>query len=182
MFKRTHLFIWQALVFVMFVQVSAAYAHDNDDCYTVASIQGSWAVVTTFGANFAKALGTRTVEENGAFTGTALINSPANTTSAGAVSFLSWTGLRMISHVTQIGSFTTVNCDGTGQITRTLTTSTGTTQQIDDFLITRGTVERGRRIATEIQDVQEVPSAATQGGFFVTRVHTRQPTDRDRDR
>lgn len=182
MFKRTGLFIGQMFALVMLVQVSVAYAHDGDDCYTVSSIQGSWAVVTTFGANFAKALGTRTVDENGAFTGTALINAPANTTSPGAVSFLSWTGLRMISHVTQMGSFTTVNCDGTGQITRTLTASTGTTQQIDDFVITRGVVDHGRRIATEIQDVQEVPSAATQGSFFVTRVHTRQPTERDRDR
>jgi hypothetical protein len=167
------------LAFALFVVfgTSVAYAEDKDDCYTIASVQGSWAVVTTFGADFAKALGTRTVDENGGFTGTAVVNAPANTTSPAAVSFLSWTGARTISHVTQVGYFT-VNCDGTGTITRILN---GTTQQIDDFVITKGTVKHGRRIATEIQDAQEVPSAATQGGFFVTRVHTRQPTESERE-
>jgi len=176
MFNTKELFIGLALVLVVVPRASAAQREDNDDCYTVASVQGSWAVVTTFGANFAKALGTRTVDRSGAFTGTALINAPANTTSPGAVSFLSWTGARTITHVTQQGYFT-VNCDGTGTVTRILN---GTTQQIDDFVITRGVVEHGRLIATEIQDLQEVPSAATQGSFFVTRVHTRQPADQDR--
>jgi hypothetical protein len=99
-------------------------------------------------------------------------------TSPSEVSFLSWTGARTITHVTQQGTYTTVNCDGTGQITRVLN---GTIHQVDDFVITRGVVVHGRRIATEIEDVQEVPSAATQGGFFVTRVHTRQPADHDHD-
>jgi hypothetical protein len=178
MFNRKSVSVGLALALVVLPGVSVAHAQDKDkdDCYTVASVQGSWAVVTTFGANFAKALGTRTVDENGAFTGTALINAPANTTSASAVSFLSWTGARTITHVTQQGFFT-VNCDGTGTITRILN---GSTQQIDDFVITRGIVDHGRRIATEIEDVQEVPSAAIQGSFFVTRAHTRQPADPDR--
>jgi hypothetical protein len=179
MFNEKRLFVPVLLVlFLLLIVASAAPAKDDDgQCYTVASVQGSWAVVTTFGANFAKALGTRTVDENGAFTGTALVNAPANTTSPGDVSFLSWTGVRTITHVTQQGNFT-VNCDGTGTITRFLN---GTTQQIDDFVITRGIFDHGRRIATEIQDVQEVPSAATQGGFFVTRVHTRQPGEQERE-
>ena len=177
MFHGTRSFGALALALVVLPGVSVAHAQDNDDCYTVASVQGSWAVVTTFGANFAKGLGTRTVDVNGAFTGTALINAPANTTSPGAVSFLSWTGARTITHVVQQGYFT-VNCDGTGTITRILN---GTTQQIDDFVITKGVVKHGQRVATEIQDVQEVPSAATQGGFFVTRVHTRQPASLDRE-
>ncbi len=177
MFNRKSRFVGLALALVVLPGVSVAHAQDNDSCYTFASVQGSWAVVTTFGANFAKALGTRTVDENGAFTGTALINSPANTTSPSALSFLSWTGARKITHTTQQGYFT-VNCDGTGTITRILN---GTTKQIDDFVITKGVVKHGQRLATEIQDVQEVPSAATQGGFFVTRVHTRQPADQDRE-
>ena len=177
MFHGTRSFGALALALVVLPGVSVAHAQDNDDCYSVASVQGSWAVVTTFGANFAKGLGTRTVDVNGAFTGTALVNAPANTTSPNAVSFLSWTGARTITHVTQQGYFT-VNCDGTGTITRILN---GTTQQIDDFVITKGVVKHGQRVATEIQDVQEVPSAATQGGFFVTRVHTRQPASLDRE-
>jgi hypothetical protein len=179
MFTRNSLFvIGQALAIVVLFGVSVAQAHGDDDCYTVASLQGSWTVVATFGANFAKGIGTRTVDANGNFAGTALVNAPANTTSPSAVSFLSWTGARTITNVTQQGTFTTVNCDGTGQITRVLN---GTIHQVDDFVITRGIVAHGRRIATEIQDVQEVQSAATQGGFFVTRVHTRQPAEHDQD-
>jgi hypothetical protein len=177
MFQEKGPFVAIVLALVVFSGVSVANAQDNDDCYTVASVQGSWAVVTTFGANFGKAVGTRTVDANGTFTGTALVNAPANTTSPSAVSFLSWTGARTITHVSQQGYFT-VNCDGTGTITRILN---GATQQIDDFVITKGTIKHGERVATEIQDVQEVPSAATQGGFFVTRVHTRQPTKQDRE-
>ena len=70
MSKGKGLLIGQAVVLALLVQIPAAHGHDNNYCYTVASVQGSWAVVTTFGSNFAKALGTRTVEENGAFTGT----------------------------------------------------------------------------------------------------------------
>ena len=165
MFNQKSGVMWLAFVFFVLVGGSVAHAEDNDEqCYTVASVQGSWGVIATFGANTALGLGERTVDENGVFTGTALVNGPKPG---------STTGERTITPVTQNGSLS-VNCDGTGTITRVLN---GTIMQIDDFVINKGIVEHGRRIATEIQDAQRVPSAVVPGGIFVIRVHTRRPVE-----
>ena len=86
-------------------------------------------------------------------------------------------GQRTISTGTQQGFFT-VNCDGTGKITRVLTSSTGVvTNQIDDFVVTGAIVKGGRLIATRFEDAVETPSALVAGGIFVTRVQTRVPPD-----
>ena len=145
---------------------SAAYADDQPRCFTTESVQGSWSLVVTYGANVAMALATRTVESTGDFTGTFLLNGPV---------IGSPTGARTITTGTQVGTYA-VNCDGTGTITRTLTASNGVvTTQIDDFIITKGIVDHGRLIATGIADAVRVPSALVPGGIFVTRVHTRVP-------
>lgn len=165
MVNKKRMCVQLALGSFVLLGASAAHATDNDDqCYTVASVQGSWAVISTFGANLALALGQRTVDENGTFTGTAVVNAPTPG---------SPTGQRTITNVTQNGGFV-VNCDGTGTITRVLNS---TTQQIDDFVITKGAVRHGQRVATEIQDAQRVPSAVVPGGVFVIRLHTRRPGD-----
>ena len=169
MFNMKNVFVFP-LVFCVLLGASVAGAQDKDEqCYTVASFQGSWAVITTFGSNLALGLGERTVDENGAFEGTALVNAPKPGSPIGE---------RTITKVTQNGYFT-VSCNGVGTITRVLN---GTTTQIDDFVITKGKVEHGRRVATEIQDAQRVPSAVIPGGIFVIRVHTRLPDDEERDR
>jgi len=135
-------------------------------CYTTESLEGSWALVATYSANVAKAFGERTIGEDGAFTGTFLLNGPV---------VGSPTGARAITTGTQVGVYS-INCNGTGKITRTLTSSTGVvTTQVDDFIVTRSIVKDGHRIATELADATEVPSALIPGGLFVTRVHTRQP-------
>jgi hypothetical protein len=75
-----------------------------------------------------------------------------------------------------VGTYT-VNCDGTGVFTRTLTASNGvTTTQTDDFVITKATMqEDGRLIATALEDAQRTPSAIVAGGIFLTRSYTRRP-------
>jgi hypothetical protein len=163
MFKR--LFVPTVFVFFSFLGVSAADAEDPQ-CYTAASFQGSWTVLGTYGANIALALGERYVDENGNFTGVFVLNGPT----AGSTS-----GERTITTGTQTGSYT-VNCDGTGTITRTLTASNGvTTTQTDDFIVTGAIVKHGQLIATAVSDAVRVPSALVAGGIFVTRVHTRLP-------
>jgi hypothetical protein len=71
----------------------------------------------------------------------------------------------------------TVNCDGTGVFTRTLTTSTGVvTVQHDDFVITQAKVrDDGQLLATALVDAQRTPSAIVAGGIFLTRSYTRRP-------
>lgn len=153
------------LLTLIALSVFSASAH-AEPCYTTKSFEGSWSLVATYGANVAKAFGKRTVDENGNFTGTFVLNGPTAGTT---------TGQRTISTGTQQG-FVTVNCDGTGKITRVLTSSTGVvTNQIDDFVVTGAIEKGGRLIATTFEDAVETPSALVAGGIFVTRVQTRLP-------
>lgn len=157
-----------ALLVLGVLGASNVKAEEKPKCYTTASFEGSWSIVATYGANVAKAFGKRTVDDNGNFTGTFLLNGPT----AGST-----TGQRTISTGTQQG-FITVNCDGTGKITRVLTSSTGVvTNQIDDFVVTGAIEKGGRLIVTRFEDAVETPSALVPGGIFVTRVQTRVPPD-----
>lgn len=172
MFTKKSLFVATAFVFCGLLGVSTVDAADPQ-CYTVESVEGSWAIVATYGANVAIALGTRSVGENGDFTGTFLVNGPT----AGSP-----TGARTITTGTQIGTYA-VNCDGTGTVTRTLTASNGViTTQVDDFVITKAIAKHGQLIAALIADAVRVPSALVAGGVFVTRVQTRLPEGQERER
>lgn len=146
--------------------VSGAEA-DEGQCYTLASISGTYAVVGTYGANVAIALGVRHFDGQGNLTGTFTLNEPDPT---------STTGGRKIVTGTQMGTYT-VNCDGTGVITRTLTTSTGVvTVQHDDFMITQAKErDDGGLLATSLVDAQQTPSAIVAGGIFLIRSYTRRP-------
>jgi hypothetical protein len=163
MFKN--LFVPTVFVFFSVLGVSAAEA-ENPPCYTIASLQGSWALIATYGANVAMSFGQRYIDENGNLTGVFVLNGPT----AGST-----TGERTITTGTQTGTVT-VNCDGTGTFNRTLTASNGVvTAQVDDFIITGATVKHGQFTATAIADAVRTPSALVPGGIFVTRVHTRLP-------
>lgn len=146
--------------------MSAARA-DDTHCYTVASIKGTYTVIGTYGANVALALGVRHFNGQGNLTGTFLVNEPDPA---------STTGGRKLVTGTQIGPYT-VNCDGTGVITRTLTTNTGVvTLQHDDFVITQAKLEDDDGLlATALVDAQETPSAIVAGGIFLIRSYTRRP-------
>jgi hypothetical protein len=160
-----------ALIVLSVLGASKARAEERAKCFTTASFAGSWSIDATYGANVARAFGKRTVDEDGNFTGTFLLNGPT----AGST-----TGQRTITTGTQLG-FITVNCDGTGKITRVLTASNGTvTNQVDDFVVTGAVEKDGRLIATSFDDAVETPSALVPGGIFVTRVQTRVPSpDKD---
>lgn len=145
---------------------AAAIAQSTAPCYTLASLEGNYAVVGDYGANVALALGERTLDGKGNLTGTFTLNAPT----AGST-----TGARTITTGKQEGTYT-VNCNGTGVITRTLTSNGKQIMQEDDFVITGGKWIDGQLIATAIKDAQTTPSALVAGGIFVTRVWTRLPT------
>jgi hypothetical protein len=132
----------------------------------VASLQGNYTVIGTYGANAAIALAKRYMDGNGNLTGTFIVNEPL----AGST-----TGQRNIVSGTQAGTYT-VNCDGTGVVTRILTVGTTQTQQFDDFVITKAIFEHGHLIATSVADAQRTPSSIVAGGIFLTRVWTRIPS------
>jgi hypothetical protein len=164
-YKKSFL-VSATFLFASLLGVSAASAQAPRQCYTVASIQGNYSVVGTYGGNVGIALGTRNYDGNGNLTGTYIVNEP----SAGST-----TGGRTLITGTQAGTYT-VNCNGTGTFNRILSVTNGiTTTQVDDFVITGAVLVNGQLIATSIVDAQEVPSAIVPGGIFLTRTHTRMP-------
>src|ERR1700730_16057168 len=116
MSRKNNLFVPAVLIFTGFLGASVANAQVAR-CYTVASLQGNYALVGTYGANVAMGIGTRTYDGNGNLSGTSIINEPT----AGST-----TGARTLVTATQAGTYT-VNCNGTGQFLRTVTTNTGIT-------------------------------------------------------
>jgi hypothetical protein len=105
-------------------------------------------------------------------TGTFTVNEPTAGSNNGG---------RTIVTGTQVGTYT-INCDGTGVITRTVTASNGTiATQMDDLLITGAAVKHGQLLATAMSDAQRVPSAIVAGGIFLTREYTRLPDQNDKD-
>jgi len=164
MFTRKNLL--SVLLFAGFFGASAANAQAPRQCYSLASLQGNYAIVTNYGAGIAIALGTRSYDGNGNMTGTFTTNEPE----AGST-----TGARKIVTGTQVGTYT-VNCNGTGQISRILTQASGiVTTSLDDFVITGAAIVNGQIVATSVADAGEAPSAIVAGGLFVTRVYTRLP-------
>jgi hypothetical protein len=172
MFNKKCLFVTAALIFTSIVGGPAAHAQ-NPPCYTLASLQGTWAGVATYGANVAEAFGHRVIDANGNFTGAFVLNGPT----AGST-----TGARTVSSGTQEGVYA-VNCDGSGTVTRTVVSSLGiTTTQVDDFDITEAYVQPGNLldpqpqfIATAMVDATRTPSTLVAGGIFITRVIHRVP-------
>jgi hypothetical protein len=164
---KTKLLIVAAATVTCFGFGMSAASADETHCYTVASLKGTYGVIATYGANVALALAVRHFDGQGNLTGTFTLNAPDLTSATGA---------RKISTGTQVGTYT-VNCDGTGVETRTLTSSTGvTTTQLDDFVITQAIgQEDGGLLATALEDAVRTPSALVPGGLFVFRHFTRRP-------
>ena len=163
------LYIPAAILLASFLGVSAANADDSACRYTLASLQGKYAIVVTYLPTFAAvAIGTRSYDGSGNMTGTFIVNGPT----AGST-----TGARTITKGTQVGTYT-VNCDGTGVITRTTKLATGQTNTFVDDFVTTAAVWSGVIIATTITDVAENPTTqgAAPAGLYQTRVQTRLPS------
>jgi hypothetical protein len=85
-------------------------------------------------------------------------------------------GERNLTTGTQVGTYS-VNCDGFGVFTRTLTQPNGTvTYAQDDFLVTEAVQQNGQLQATALVDMQRAASSIVPGTVFVSRKHTLRPT------
>jgi hypothetical protein len=146
---------------------SPASVWDPPCPYTLASLQGSYSVVVNYGGNVALGLQAQTLDGNGNLTRTGVLNEPTPGSA---------TGQRTVGIVSNAGTYT-VNCNGTGTITRVVTRPDGSTApSTDDFIITQAIKFPGRpAIATTIVDATRNPSVILPGGVFVTHVHTRLP-------
>ena len=165
MLTRRTVCLATVLTFMLVTDVVSAKAQEWHTCFTLASLKGSYSIVGTYGANIAIALAKRYVDGNGNLTGTFLVNEPTPG---------STTGARTLVTGTQAGTVS-INCDGTGVVTRILTVAGVQTTQMDDFVITEARIEDGESIATMIVDAQRTPSTIVSGGVFLRRTWTRVP-------
>jgi len=165
MSSQKGLFVATAIAFLALVGASSAKA--DTTCFTLGSFKGTYAVVAHYEGGVANAFGVRHLDDEGNLTGTFVLNEPVTG---------STTGARTIVTGTQKGSITTLNCDGTGVITRVLTASNGiVTTQMDDFVVTQAIEEHGHLRVTAIHDAQRTPSALVSPPVLVTREWTRTP-------
>ena len=166
MLDTRRLLVFTVLAFATSLGASIAVA-EEPSCYTIASLKGTYAVVGTYGANVARALALRQFDGQGNLTGTFILNEPDPA---------STTGGRKLVTGTQVGTYT-INCDGTGVITRLLSTSTGVvTMQYDNFVVTKAVeLRHGELLATALEDMTQTASAIVQGGVFLVRSYTRLP-------
>ena len=140
-------------------------------CYTLESLKGQYATVGNYGANQAVVLAMSYFDGNGNYKSSFIVNEPT----AGST-----TGARTIVTGTNAGTYT-VNCDGTGVITRTVTASNGlVATQTDDLVITGAfttldSVFNPILLATSVANAPRVSSAIVPGGVLLTRSLTRLP-------
>src|ERR1051326_5837440 len=136
-------------------------------CYTLASLQGSYALIGNYAGGIGMALAVEFIDGQGNMTRQATVNQPL----AGST-----TGERTLTATMSTGTYT-IRCDGTGTLHRTQTNvTTGVTSSNDsNIIITGAVVKNGQLIATSIISAQTTPSAIVPGGVFTSMVYTRVP-------
>ena len=172
MFEKKAVLIASAFVFLSIPGATVVNAQTPAaPCYTLASVQGQYAVVGIYGANQAVTYAMSYYDGNGNYRSTFVVNEPT----AGST-----TGARTIVTGTNVGTYT-VNCDGTGVVTRVVTASNGVTAtQTDDFVITGGITRFDAAfnpvlLATSMANSPRVSSAIVPGGVLLIRTITRLP-------
>jgi hypothetical protein len=169
MLKKVNFVVVLCLVFLGAISANAQ-DQDQPECYTLASLQGSYAIIGHYGDHLAIALTEGLFDGKGNFKSTFIVNEPDSTSATGA---------RKIVAGSQTGTYT-MNCDGTGVITRFVKLANGETGTVvSDFIITkadRSRRDKGDLIATAVEDAQRTPSFIVPGGVFLTRTYTRLPS------
>ncbi len=173
MLKRIVFAVATICVAVLFAIAANAEDRDLHECYSLASLQGSYAIIGHYGEHLGIALTEGQFDGKGNFTSTFTVNEPDPT---------STTGARKLVTGSQTGTYT-LNCDGTGVITRFVILSNGQTGTVvSDLIITRSVWIRsdgGVLMATALEDAQRTPSFIVSSGVFLTRTYTRQPIRSD---
>ena len=170
MFNLRSLLVPAAIVAAGFAGSLAANAQVSP-CYTLESLQGTFATIGTYGNSVAVAFSIRTLDAFGNMPTSApfLINLPLAGSPTGARTFI--TGANKATYA--------INCNGTGVVTRVATLTDGTTiPAFDDFLVTEGILQNGKLVATAISDAQRIPSPLVPSASFLTRKYARLPDSR----
>lgn len=129
--------------------------------YTLASIEGEYAVVGTYAGGIAGLIGVSTTDKNGNVEGSAVVNIPG-TSNTRQVIPISWTGVQ------------TINEDGSGTISLTVTLPNAIQTVTQDFVIAKAVKVDGVKKAIELRTMQREPSGLV-AGEFISDVLTRRP-------
>jgi hypothetical protein len=131
------------------------------DQYSVASVCGDYSAVATYGPNIARALGFEVMDGHGNIRGAATVNQPGSDNST-----------RSITRIGISGTYT-VGADGSGKMDLSIALPGGGSASVsEDFVITKTKTINGVLIATEIEDMQEVPSAVIDDSSLVIHRYT----------
>jgi hypothetical protein len=131
------------------------------DQFSVATVCGDYGAIATYGANVARALGYEVMDGRGNLHGAATVNQPGpnNTT-------------RSISQIGISGTYT-VDANGRGSMALVIALpGGGSGNVVEDFVITKTKMINGVLIATEIEDMQQVPSAVIDDSSLVIHTYT----------
>lgn len=166
--KRSSVSILSMSVFTLFVFVILcgalqAQEHGNAkrDQFSVATVCGDYGAVATYGANVARALGFEVMDGHGNIHGAATVNQPGPNDTT-----------RSISQIGISGTYT-VDADGRGVMNLVIALPGGATANVaEDFVITKTKLASGVLIATEMEDMQQVPSAVIDDSSLVVHSYT----------
>jgi len=129
--------------------------------FTLASVQGAYANVTTLGHNVGSIATVSTFDGEGNFSGSGILNIPSPA------------GQRLIIPVTFVGTYT-VNADGSGTWALTANLPDGREFRLnDDVVITQATRHGNQLVATQLFGQRREPSQTVAGNLLVTVVSTR---------
>lgn len=154
---------WTLAAFVLTLSGVSLQAQEHSiagrDSFSVATVCGDYSAIATYGANVARALGYEVMDGHGNLHGAATVNQPGPSDTT-----------RSISQIGISGTYT-VDANGRGSMNLVIALpGGGTGNVVEDFVITKTKVINGVLIATEIEDMQEVPSAVIDDSSLV--VHT----------
>jgi hypothetical protein len=152
-----------ALVLVLFCTSLQAQERGNvaKDQFSLATVCGDYGAIATYGANVARALGYEVMDGHGSLHGAATVNQPGPNDTT-----------RSISQIGISGTYT-VDANGRGSMNLVIALpGGGSGNVVEDFVITKAKMINGVLIATEIQDMQQVPSAVIDDSSLVIHMYT----------
>ena len=155
--------LFPAFLLVLFCAASPAQEHGNvsREQFSVGTVCGDYGAVATYGANIARALGFEVMDGRGNIRGAATANQPGPNDTT-----------RSISQIGISGTYT-VDADGRGTMSLVIALPGGATANVtEDFVITKTKLINGVLIATEIEDMQQVPSAVIDDSSLVIHRYT----------
>jgi hypothetical protein len=156
---------WMVPAFLLMVSCAASEAQEHGnasrDQFSLATVCGDYGAIATYGANVARALGYEVMDGHGNIRGAATANQPGPNDST-----------RSISQIGISGRYT-VDENGRGVMNLVIALPGGGSANVaEDFVITKTKLINGVLIATEIEDMQQVPSAVIDDSSLVVHTYT----------